>query len=63
MSYAPQIQPPPPTGNPEFDLWMKRTVETLQEFMVRTRDLGSGLQFDARDRLEVGLGFMFRNKV
>lgn len=58
MAYKPTIQPPPPTGNQEFDLWMKRTAETVQQFMVKSRQLGEGLVYDELDNPTIDLGFL-----
>ena len=59
MSYRPELQPPPPTGNEAFDLWMKRTVETIQQYMKKDRQLSEGLVYDEVDNPTIDLAYMF----
>jgi hypothetical protein len=63
MSYKPQLQPPPTTGDAALDQWLKHLRDEVNLFFGKQRETGNGLQYDALDRLEVGFGFMQRNKV
>ena len=58
MAYKPTIQPPPTTGNQDFDLWLKRAIETIQEYMVKDRQLGEGLVYDELDNPAIDTGFL-----
>lgn len=59
MSYRPQIQPPPPIGVEDFDLWMKRTIETVTEYLVKDRKNGRGLSYDSNDNQQISYRHMF----
>lgn len=61
MSYLPQLQPPPQLSpeQAELNLWLKRTYDTLNEFIVKERINGWGLIFDEIDNRSISYSHVF----